>query len=93
MKKIILVLAFLLAACGPSAQQHPVVVVPQLIATAEPYIDPSYPTAQVEVAAPNQTASGIEVRMERVSMEGKNINADVCFTLPDTSDWGFNLQA
>ncbi|MBK7317054.1 MAG: hypothetical protein IPO36_16345 [Anaerolineales bacterium] len=88
MKKIILVLAFLLAACGPSAQQHPVVVVPQLIATAEPYIDPSYPTAQVEVAAPNQTASGIEVRMERVSMEGKNINADVCFTLPDTSDWG-----
>lgn len=88
MKKMILVLAVLLTACGTSSQQHPVVVMPPLMATAEPYIDPSYPTAQVEVAAPNQTASGIEVRMDRVSMEGKNINADVCFTLPDTADWG-----
>jgi hypothetical protein len=26
--------------------------------------------------------------MERASVEGKNVNADVCFTLPDTSDWG-----
>jgi hypothetical protein len=41
----------------------------------------------VDLAVPNQTASGIEVRMERASMEGKSVNADVCFTLPDTSDW------
>ena len=88
MKKIVLVLAILLTACGSSAEQHPVVVLPQMLATAEPYIDPSYPTVQVEVAAPDQTASGIDVRLQSVSMEGKNVNADVCFTLPDTSDWG-----
>ena len=23
-------------------------------------------------------------------MDGKNVNADVCFTLPDTSDWGIS---
>jgi hypothetical protein len=40
------------------------------------------------LAAPNQTASGIEVHMDRAWVEGKNINANVCFTLPDNSDWG-----
>ncbi len=84
MKKIILLLAVILAACVPSADSG--VVLPVL---ATPYIDTaSYPTAQVELAAPNQTASGIEVRMDRAWVEGKNVNANVCFTLPDTSDWG-----
>ena len=85
MKKIILLLVFFISACAPSKQ--PSVVLPQILAPATAYIDPSYPRAQVELAAPNQTASGIEVRMERVAVEGKNVNADVCFTLPDTSDW------
>jgi hypothetical protein len=85
MKKIILLLAVLLTACSPAKQG---VVLPILIGPTA-YIDPvSYPTAQVELAVPNQTASGIDVRMERASVEGKNVNADVCFTLPDTSDWG-----
>jgi hypothetical protein len=91
MKKLILLLAFFISACGPSVQEFPVVVLPALLpmATATAYIDTtSYPTAQVELAAPHQVASGIEVRMERASVEGKNVNADVCFTLPDTSDWG-----
>jgi hypothetical protein len=93
MKKLILLLAVFLTACGPSAKQNPVVVLPALrpetVATA--YIDvASYPTAQVELAAPKQVASGIEVRMERASVEGKNINANVCFTLPDSSDWGIS---
>ncbi len=58
---------------------------------ATAYIDTaSYPTAQVELAVPNQVASGIEVRMERASIDGKNVNADVCFTLPDKSDWGIS---
>jgi hypothetical protein len=57
--------------------------------TPTAYIDPaSYPTAQVQLAAPNQTASGIEVHMDRAWVEGKNVNANVCFTLPDNSDWG-----
>jgi hypothetical protein len=86
MKRFILILAVLLAACAPSAEQ-PSAVLP-ILATA--YIDPSYPNAQVDLAVPNQSASGIEVRIERASMEGKNVNADVCFTLPDTSDWGIS---
>jgi hypothetical protein len=85
MKKLmILLLIPFLAACSFPADQA--VVVPQ-----EPtaYIDPaSYPTAQVNVAAPNQSASGIDVRVESVAMDGKNLNAQVCFTLPDISDWG-----
>lgn len=85
MKKIILLLAVFLAACAPSQQG---VVLP-ILAQPTAYIDAaSYPTAQVELAAPNQTASGIDVRMERAWVEGKNVNADVCFTLPDNSDWG-----
>ena len=93
MKKLILLLAVFITACGPSVQEWPVVVLPALLpmATATAYIDSaSYPTAQVELAAPNQVASGIEVRMESASVEGKNVNADVCFTLPDTSDWGIS---
>jgi hypothetical protein len=85
MKKLILLLAVLLAACAPSQQG---VVLPNL-AQPTAFIDPaSYPTAQVELAQPNQTASGIDVRMDRAWVEGKNVNADVCFTLPDNSDWG-----
>jgi hypothetical protein len=85
MKKLILLLAVFITACSPSSQGS---VLP-ILAEPAAYIDPvSYPTAQVELAQPNQTASGIEVRMERASVEGKNVNADVCFTLPDTSDWG-----
>jgi hypothetical protein len=85
MKKVILLLAVLLTACSPAKQG---VVLP-ILAEPTAFIDPeSYPTAQVELAVPKQTASGIDVRMERASVEGKNVNADVCFTLPNTSDWG-----
>ena len=88
MKKIILLLAVFITACGSSVQENPVVL-PVLLPVATAYIDAaSYPTAQVELAAPNQVASGIEVRMERASVDGKKVNANVCFTLPDTSDWG-----
>ncbi|NOH02075.1 MAG: hypothetical protein HND47_08985 [Chloroflexi bacterium] len=86
MKKYIVLLLVFLAACGPSSQE-PSVVMPVFLPTATAYIDPSYPTAEVEVASPNQTASGIEVRVEHAWMEGKNVNADVCYTLPDASDW------
>lgn len=86
MNKFILLSLVFITACAPFAQE-PAVVLPQFLATATAYIDPSYPSAQVELAAPNQVASGIEIRMERVSVEGKNVNADVCFTLPDKSDW------
>ena len=91
MKKIILLLAVFLVACSSAADSG---VVSPILATPTAYIDPaSYPTAQVELAAPNQTASGIDVRIERVSVEGKNVNAEACFTLPDNSDWGISAAS
>ncbi len=84
MKRTILLLAFMLAACAPSAPQS---ALPQFLPPATAYIDPSYPTAQAAIALPNQTASGIEVRMDSAWQDGKNVNANVCFTLPDASDW------
>jgi len=80
---MVLLLVFV-TACGSPSQET--VVLPQFLATATAYIDASYPTAQVQVEA-NQIASGIDVRMERAWVEGKNVNADVCFTLPDAADW------
>jgi hypothetical protein len=85
MKKFVVLLLVFISACAPAAQNQ--VVLPQMLPTATAYIDPSYPTAEVQLAAPNQTASGINVRMERAWVDGKSVNADVCFTLPDTSDW------
>ncbi len=87
MKKIILLAALLLSACSSASQ--PELYLPEMLPTPTAYIDAaSYPTTQVDVAAPHQTVGGIDVRMESVSMEGKNLNANVCFTLPDLSDWG-----
>jgi hypothetical protein len=84
MKRSIVLLGLVLAACGPATQT---VVLPEFLAQATAYIDPSYPTAQVDIQSPNQTASGIDVHVEQVWMDGKNVNANVCFTLPDSSDW------
>jgi len=85
MKRFILMLVLFLAACAPSAAQP---VVENVLPTPTVYVDPSYPpTVQVAVAAPNQTSGGIEIRMDRAWRDGKNVNANVCFTLPDASDW------
>ncbi|HNH26757.1 MAG TPA: hypothetical protein PLR93_07040 [Anaerolineales bacterium] len=88
MKKmsIALLLMILISACAPAQDSQ--VVLPQLLPTATAYIDASsYPTAEANVSAAQQTAAGIDVRMNRAWMEGKNVNAEVCFTLPDASDW------
>ena len=89
MKKMIFALAFLLSACSllttPSTES----------AAPTAYIDPSYPTMQAEAVAPVQSSSGIEVRVNRAWRDGKEIHAEVCFTLLDTSDWsiwGASLQ-
>jgi hypothetical protein len=87
MKRFVLLLGIFLTACMPSVQESSVAL-PQILPSATAYIDESYPSAEAAVAAPNQAAGGIDVRMERVALEGKNVNADVCFTLPDASDWG-----
>ena len=70
MKKFIILLLAFITACAP-ASQEPAVVLPQFVEAATPFIDPaSYPSAQAELAVPNQTASGFDVRMERASLEG-----------------------
>jgi len=87
-KSIIVLLLFVTACTLPTSQQ-----VPPALPTA--YIDPSYPTVQAESAAPVQTSSGIEVTVNRAWRDGKEVNAEVCFTLLDTSDWsiwGASLQ-
>jgi hypothetical protein len=81
MKRTILLLALLVAACSPVAPQPPEDPLP----TA--YIDPSYPTMQSAPAVVSQLSSGIEVRADRAWRDGKQVNVDVCFTLLDGSDW------
>lgn len=86
MKRFLPLLAAALAACLASPQEAPVAF-PQILPSATAYLDPSYPEAEGAVAAPQQSAGGVDVRMERVWLEGKNLNADVCFALPDAADW------
>ncbi len=80
MKKLLPVLLVLLSACASLKQassQAPVT----------PIINSSYPTAQAEVKSPYQDVNGIQVLVQRAWQNGKNLNAEVCFTLPDGSDW------
>ena len=82
----ILVLLLAAVACAspaPVQQTSPQVAMP----SATPFIAESYPTAQAQAISPNQVVSGIDVRVERAWQEGKQVYADVCFTLPDASDW------
>lgn len=84
MKRTILLLAVLLAACTPSAP-------PAFDNSAPPvptaYVDPSYPTMESAPAVESQLSSGIQVSADRAWRDGKQVNADVCFTLLDGSDW------
>ena len=85
MKRLMIILGFILAACVPTA--------PNALPT--PYIAPSYPTMESAPVANSQTTSGIQVTSDRAWRDGKEVNADVCFTLLDTSDWsvwGATLQ-
>lgn len=81
MRKIVILTLFIVTACTlPTSQQ-----VPPALPTA--FIDSSYPTVQAESAAPIQTSSGIEVQVSRAWRDGKEVHADVCFSLPDNSGW------
>ena len=87
MKRILILLTILLSACLP-------LTAPQdTLPTA--YIDPSYPTVESAPAVISQLTSGIEVRADKAWRDGKQVNANVCFTLLDASDWsvwGATLQ-
>ncbi len=87
MNRIFILLTILLSACVP-------LTAPQdSVPTA--YIDPSYPTVESAPAVISQLTSGIEVRADKAWRDGKQVNANVCFTLLDGSDWsvwGATLQ-
>jgi hypothetical protein len=55
--------------------------------TATPFIAESYPTAAAASISSDQSVSGINVHVERAWQDGKQVYADVCYTLPDASDW------
>ena len=89
MKRILTLLVLLISACAPLAAP------PDVSSGPTAYIDPSYPTVESAPVTNSQLTSGIEVRADRAWRDGKQINADVCFTLPDASDWsvwGATLQ-
>lgn len=83
MKQYLILVCLLLSACNLSS------VPPAQAVPAGPtaFIDPSYPTLESEPVTSLVTSSGIEVRAERAWRDGKQVNVDVCFTLPDASDW------
>lgn len=89
MRKLIILLSLLVTACTlPVATQAP-----QALPTA--YIDPSYPTLAAAPVSPIQASNGVTVRADRAWRDGKEVYADVCFTLLDSSDWsiwGASLQ-
>jgi len=81
MRKIIVLLVMLLAACNLPVAQGQESPLP----TA--YIDPSYPTVEAPPAAAIQITNGVEVRADRAWRDGKEVHANICFTLLDASDW------
>lgn len=95
MKQVLILLAVVvIAGCAPGIPQVPTLP-PEYMNIPTPYIAPSYPTAEAQVVSPNQLMSGIDVRIDRAWQDGKQLNADVCYSLPDDSDWSIwkaNLQ-
>jgi len=88
MKRIfsfLFLLSLITTACGLTAPQP---VRPVGIPLATPMIDTtSYPTLQAPEVNTSQAVSGFSVNLQRAWRDGKQVNADLCFTLPDTSDW------
>lgn len=81
-----LVAMLALAGCAPGA--GPAIGLPTFVvpgATAE--INQAYPTQQAPELNKSQTVGGFAVSLQRAWREGKQVNAAVCFTLPDASDW------
>ncbi len=88
MKKLfpfLFLLVLITTACGLTAPQP---VQPAGVPLATPMIDTtSYPTLQAPQVNNSQAVGGFSVNLQRAWRDGKQVNADVCFTLPDTSDW------
>jgi len=76
------------AACSPAAPTTE--VLPTFVApttSAEPVINEAYPTSQAVQSSATESVSGFTVALQRAWRDGKQVYADVCFSLPDASDW------
>lgn len=81
-------LAVLVSACAAGPTPPPVYLPTLEVAPATPFMDTtSYPSVQAPEAASVQAVSGFEVQFQSARREGKQVYIDVCFTLPDSSDW------
>jgi hypothetical protein len=82
-------LLLITSACGSNAPRQviqPTQAIPQ--PPAKPVVDAtSYPTLQAPQVNVNQTASGYQMTLQRAWRDGKQVLADLCYTLPDNSDW------
>ena len=81
-------LSVILTACGPVVPAGP--ILPTFLPTMQEATqapNESYPTAQAAESSASQSVSGLAVRLDRTWRDGKQVNADVCFSLPDASDW------
>ena len=81
MKKLIPFLIFMLAvisACGTN--QTPAAVLPAIDAV-------SYPTVQASEPASQLSVGGFDISLQRAWRDGKTVYAEVCFALPDESNW------
>ena len=90
---ILLILLLAMLACATPISFVPSEPIPDQqqgassLPSATPFIADSYPTAAADSISANQLVSGIDVRVDRAWQEGKQVYADVCFTLLDASDW------
>jgi hypothetical protein len=96
---VIVSIIFVTLACGPlslvpetaapqAAVPAPPTPLPALVLpSATPLISESYPTVEAASISPQQVVGGIDVDVTRAWQEGKQVYAEVCFTLPDASDW------
>ncbi|HET6845843.1 MAG TPA: hypothetical protein VFH29_03355 [Anaerolineales bacterium] len=86
-----LLLVFGMGACVPAPTTQP--VLPTFVqaavteSAAVPAPNEAYPTAQASESSASQSVSGFSLSLRRAWREGKQVNAEVCFSLPDSSDW------
>lgn len=85
MKRTILLLTILLAACSPFVPQTP-----QEPPMPTAFIDPSYPTMESAPLTVMKQPTSIDVSADRAWRDGKQVNVDVCYTLLDNSDWSIS---
>lgn len=78
----------MLEACGttaPAGNVLPTFVASEQPASSQP--NQAYPTAQAAESNTEQTAGGLTLNLQQAWRDGKQVYADVCFSLPDDSDW------